>query len=57
LKSIGSGSEIENRDSHRIVVERLAFDLRKRWRLTADRITEGEDREIRFNDIAAFVEK
>ena len=35
----------------------MPFDLRKRWRSTADRITEGEDREIRFNDIVAFVEK
>ena len=35
------------------VVERLSFDLRKRWRSTDDKITVGEDREI----IVAFVEK
>lgn len=57
LKSIGYGSKIENPDSLRGVVERLPYDLRKRWRSTADRITEEEDREIRFDDIVAFVEK
>lgn len=57
MKSIGYGSKIENPDSLRGVVERLPFDLRKRWRSTADKITEGEDREIRFDDIVAFVEK
>ena len=35
------------------VVERLSFDLRKRWRSTADKITVGEDREI----IVTFLEK
>ena len=57
LKSIGYGSKIENPDSLRSVVERLPFDLRKRWRSTADRITENDNREIKFDDIVAFVEK
>ena len=57
MKSIGYGSKIENPDSLRGVVERFPFDLRKRWHSTADKITEGEGREIRFDDIVAFVEK
>lgn len=57
LKSIGYASQIENPDSLRGVVERFPFDLRKKWSATADKITEGEDREIRFDDIVAFFEK
>lgn len=38
LKSIGYGSKIENPDSLRGVVERLPYNLTKRWRSTADRI-------------------
>lgn len=57
MKSIGYGSKIENFDSFRGVVERLLFDLRKRWCLIVDKIIEGEDREIRFDDIVVFVEK
>ncbi|PFX12473.1 hypothetical protein AWC38_SpisGene23567 [Stylophora pistillata] len=52
-----SASKIENPESLRGVIERVPFHLRKRWRATADKITEGEDREIRFDDIVAFVEK
>ena len=50
-------SNIENPDSLRGVVKRLPFDLRKRLRSIAGKITEGENREIRFDDIIAFVEK
>ena len=57
MKSIGYASKIENPDSLRGVAQSIPFDLRKRWRATADKISEGEDREIRFDDIVVFVEK
>ena len=57
MKSIGCGSKIENPDSLRGVINRLPYDLRKKWRDTADQMTEDQDREIKFEDIVAFVEK
>ena len=57
LKSIGYSSKIENPDSLRGIVERLSCNLRKRWRSTADKITETEDRQITFDDSVAFIEK
>ena len=57
LKSIGYSIKIENPDSWRGVINRLPYDLRKKWRNTADQISEDQDREIKFEDIVVFVEK
>ena len=57
LTSVGYQSKIENPDSLRLVINRLPFDMRKRWRARADRISEEEHREIMFRDIVSFVEK
>jgi len=57
LKSTGYSSKIENPDSLRSVINRLPYDLRKKWRNTADQISEEQDREIKFEDIVVFVEK
>ena len=57
LKSIGYSSKIENPGSLRGVINRLPYDLRKKWRNTADQISEDQDREIKFEDIVVFVEK
>ena len=57
LKSIGYSSKIENPDSLRGVINRLPYDLRKKWRNTADQISEDQEREIKFEDIVVFVEK
>ena len=56
LKSTGYSSKIENPDSLRGVINRLPYDLRKKWRNTADQISEDQDREIKFEDVE-FVEK
>ena len=57
LKSIGYSSKIENPGSLRGVINRLPYDLRRKWRNTADQISEDQDREIKFEDIVVFVEK
>ena len=57
MKSIGYSSKIENQDSLRGVIDRLPYDLRKKWRNTADQISEDQDIEIKFEDIVVFVEK
>ena len=57
LKSIGYSSKIENPDSLRGVINRLPYDLRKKWRNTADQISEDQGREIKFEDIVVFVEE
>ena len=57
MKSIGYSSKIENPDSLRSVINRLPHDLRKKWRNTADQISEDQDREIKLEDIVVFVEK
>ena len=57
LKSIGYSSKIENPDSSRGVISRVPYDLRKKWRNTADQISEDQDSEIKFEDIVVFLEK
>ena len=57
MKSIGYSSKIENQDSLRGVIDRLPYDFRKKWRNTADQISEDQDIEIKFEDIVVFVEK
>ena len=56
-KSIGYSSKIENPDSLRSVINRLPYDLRKKWRNTAAQISEDQEREIKFEDIVVFIEK
>ena len=41
----------------KLVIGRLPYELRKRWRARADRISEDENREIVFNDVVQFVER
>ena len=38
------------------IAEKLPFGLRQKWREKADRITEGEKREVSIDDIADFVQ-
>ena len=57
LKSIGYSIKIENPDSLRSVINRLPYDLRKKWRNTAAQISEDQEREIKFEDIVVFIEK
>ena len=57
LRSIGHSSKIENPDSLKAVIERLPYDLQRKWRSSADRISEGDGKEIKFDDIVEFVEK
>ena len=56
LKSIGHSSKIDDSDSLRGVINRLPYDLRKKWRNTADQISEEQDKEIKFEHIVIFVE-
>ena len=56
LKEIGYQSKIENPDAMQKIVEKLPFGLRQKWREKADRITEGEKREVSVEGIADFVE-
>ena len=56
LKDLGYLSKIENPNSLRKIVNRLPFGLRRKWRDTADSITE-RDREITIEDMATFVER
>ena len=50
-------SKIENPECLKLIVARLPYDTRKKWRITADYITEEEGREITFRDIVRYVEK
>lgn len=57
LKETKYLSKIDNPDSLRGIVNRLPYDARKRWRFTADNISEREDRQVTLDDIANFVER
>ncbi|XP_074653626.1 uncharacterized protein LOC141907782 [Tubulanus polymorphus] len=57
LKAVGYLNKIENPDSLRKVVNRLPYDLRKRWRSIADTINEKQQRDVNFGDIAEFDHK
>ena len=57
LKEIGYLSKIENPDSLKAIVAKLPYDLKKKWRLKADDISEEKRREIKFDDIVSFVER
>ena len=56
LEQVGYFSKVDNPESLRQIIQRLPFDLRKRWRSKADDISENQSREITFNDIVAFVQ-
>ena len=57
LNEIGHRNNIENPDSLKAVVERLPYDLRRRWRTVADNISEVQDRGIKFDYVVNFIEK
>ena len=57
LKETGYLSKIDNPDSLRRIVNRLPYDARKRWRFTADNISEREGRQVTLDNIANFVER
>ena len=57
LLNINYASKIDNPDSMRAVVDKLPYDLRKRWRNRADTISEVQNRDIKFDDIVDFVDK
>ena len=57
LRSIGHSSKIENPDSLKAVIERLPYDFRRKWHFSADRISEGDGKEIKFHDIVEIIEK
>ena len=46
LNEIGHISKIENPHSLKGIVERLPYDLRKRWRVTAENISEVQERDL-----------
>ena len=52
---IGYLSKLENPDTLRLIVQRLPFGLRQRWRGVADNITETQNREISIVDLNDFV--
>lgn len=55
LKEIGYLSKVENPDTLKMIVDRLPYGLKLKWREVADRITETEEREITIEDINDFV--
>ena len=55
LKEIGYLSKVENPDTLKMIVNRLPYGLKLKWRDVADRITETEEREITIEDIDGFV--
>jgi len=46
---------VENPDTLKMIVNRLPYGLKLKWRDVADRITETEEREITIEDIDNFV--
>ena len=57
LTEIGYMSKIENPECLKLIIARLPYDTRKRWRVVADNITEDEEREISLRDVTRFVER
>ena len=55
LKEIGYLNKVENPDTLKMIVDRLPFGLKLKWRDVADRITETEEWEITVEDIDNFV--
>ena len=57
LKEIGYENKLNNPDTLRKIIGRLPYGLRSKWRIKADNISEEENREIRLEDVALFVEQ
>ena len=55
LKEIGYLSKVENPDTLMMIINRLPYGLKLKWRDVVDRITETEEREITIEDIDGFV--
>lgn len=55
LKEIGYLSKVENPDTLKMIVDRLPYGLKLKWRDVSDRITETEEREMTIEDISDFV--
>jgi len=55
LKEIGYLSRVENPNTLRMIVSRLPYGLRLKWRDMADKITEVEQREITIEDSNDFI--
>ena len=57
LKDIGYLRRINNPDVLKKIVDRLPFDMKRKWRDIADDISECKHREITIEDVASFIEK
>ena len=57
LRSIGYSNKVECPDNMRKIINRLPPRLQAKWRETADRILNVEQREICIEDISNFVEQ
>ena len=57
LENNNYANKMENPDSLRLLVGRLPYELRRKWRNIADRITEVENRDICLRDVVIFIEK
>ena len=55
LKEIGYLKKVENPDTLKVIVFRLPYGLRQRWRDVAVDITENQEREITVEDLNRFV--
>ena len=55
LKDIGYLGRINNPDCLKKIINRLPFDMKRRWRDIADDISECQQREITTEDVALFV--
>ena len=55
LKEIGYLNKVENPDMLKMIVDKLPYGLKLKWRDVADRIVEIEEREITIEDIDNFV--
>ena len=55
LKEIGYLNKVENPDTLKMIVNRLPYGLKLKWRDVADRITETEEQEITIEDVDGFV--
>lgn len=55
LKEIGYLNKVENADTLKMIIDRLPYGLKLKWRNVADPITETEEREITITDVSDFV--
>ena len=56
LQDVGYLNKVDNPDSLQKIVRRLPLPLRRSWRDKADDVTNNEQREITFHDLAKFVD-